>query len=55
MEQQQDRIGSGGSASPFFWALPLFALVALASFYFTHPAPELASIRRQYCLDRKVA
>jgi hypothetical protein len=43
MEQDEDRERRIGAAILLGFAV--FVLVALASFYFTHPAPELASIR----------
>jgi hypothetical protein len=42
MEQYEDRERRIGAAILLGFAV--FVLVALASFYLTHPAPELASI-----------
>ena len=47
MEQYEDRERRIGVA--ILPGLALFALVAVASFYFTHPAPpDLASIRDDF-------
>jgi hypothetical protein len=43
MEQDDDRERRIGAAILLGFAI--FALVAVASFYFTHPKPELAGIR----------
>ena len=48
MEQDEDRERRIGVAILLGFAL--FALVALASFYFTHPAPELARIHDNIAL-----
>jgi hypothetical protein len=43
MEQDDDRERRIGAAILLGFAI--FVLVAVASFYFTHPTPELAGIR----------
>jgi hypothetical protein len=43
MEQDDDRERRIGAAILLGFAI--FVLVAVASFYFTHPKPELAGIR----------